>query len=94
MAACRLASRDTEPCEGLYCKQMAMPVCPDLGHRNFPAEGFADSGRRIRTALGPSWSADFVSLMVPVVVSLLGDCSILAPVDRQDAESIGSALPV
>ena len=94
MAACHLANRDTEPCEGLYCKQMVMPVCPDLGHRNFPAEGLADSDRRIRMALGPSWSADSVRLMVPVVVCLLAGCSILAPVDRQDAEGIGSVFPV
>ena len=94
VAACHLANRDTEPCEGLYCKQMVMPVCPDLGHRNFPAEGLADSDRRIRMALGPSWSADSVRLMVPVVVCLLAGCSILARVGRRDAEGIGSAFPV
>ena len=94
VAACHLANRDTEPCEGLYCKQMVMPVCPDLGHRNFPVEGLADSGWRIRTVLGPSWLVDFVRLMVPVVVALLADCSVLALVDRRDAEDIGSALPV
>lgn len=31
---------------------------------------------------------------MPVVVSLLAGCSILAPVDRQDAEGIGSVFPV
>lgn len=94
MAACRSASRDTEPCEGLCCKQMVIPVCPDLGHRNFPVEGLADSGWRIRTVLGPSWLVDFVRLMVPVVLSLLAGCSVLALADRRDAEGIGSAFPV
>lgn len=94
MAACRLASRDTEPYEGVYCKQMVMPICPDLGHRNFPVECLADSGWRIRTVLGPSWAVDFVRLMVPFVVSLLAGCSALAQADRRDAEGIGSAFPV
>lgn len=94
MTACRLASRGTEAYEGLYCKQMVMPVCPDLGHRNFPVEGLADSGWRIRTVLGPSWLVDFVRLMVPVVVSLLAGCSVLALADRRDAGGIGSAFPV
>lgn len=89
-----MASRDTEPCEAPYCKQMVMQVCPDLGHRNFPVEGLVDSGWRIRTVLGPSWSVDFAMLMVPVVVSLLAGCSILALVDRRDVEGIDSAFPV
>ena len=73
---------------------MVMQVCPGLGHRNSPVEGLVDNGWRTRTVLAPSWSVDFVRLMVPVVVALLADCSVLALVDRRDAEDIGSALPV
>ena len=94
VAACRSASRGNEPYEGLCCKQMMMPVCPDFGHRSFPVEGLVDSGCRIRTVLAPSWSVDFARLMVPVAVPLLGGCSVLALADLRDAQGIGSAFPV
>ena len=73
---------------------MVMQVCPGLGHRNFPVEGLVDNGWRIRTVLAPSWSVYFVRLMVPVVVVLLADCSVLALADRRDAGGIGNAFPV
>lgn len=69
-----------------------MQQYPGPGCRNFPVEGFADSGWGIRTVPGPSWSVGLARLMVPVVEILSAGCSILALVDQRDVEGIGSAL--